>query len=155
MTQQRLCGALLCAALGFTFCEASAQVQTVPGMPPVPDPNNLYSEISPDRVSPSIADHLERVYVPHVQSNDVYVIDPRTFKVIDKFKVGLNPQHVVPSWDLQTLWVVNNAEKRLNGSVTPISVNKYGTKTEFSRSRYPIACKIQYGPLSKNASIGG
>jgi len=33
---------------------------------------------------------------------------------------GVNPQHVVPSWDLQTLWVVNNAESRMNGSVTPI-----------------------------------
>ena len=46
------------------------------------------------------------------QSNDVYVIDPATFKVVDKFKVGINPQHVVPSWDLHTLWVANNAETR-------------------------------------------
>jgi YVTN family beta-propeller protein len=120
VTQQRLCGALLCAALGFTFCEASAQVQTVPGMPPVPDPANLYSEIGPDKVSPAIADHLELVYVPHVRSNDVYVIDPKAFKVIDKFKVGLNPQHVVPSWDMQTLWVTNNAERTTKGSLTPI-----------------------------------
>ena len=45
---------------------------------------------------------------------------PATFKVIDKFKVGLNPQHVVPSWDLSTLWVANNAENTKNGSVMPI-----------------------------------
>ena len=43
------------------------------------------------------------------QSNDVYVIDPATMKVVDRFKVGLNPQHVVPSWDLKTLWVANGA----------------------------------------------
>ncbi len=43
-----------------------------------------------------------------------------SLKVIDKFKVGINPQHVVPSWDLKTLWVNNNAEGRHDGSVTPI-----------------------------------
>jgi YVTN family beta-propeller protein len=40
--------------------------------------------------------------------------------VIDTFKVGINPQHVVPSWDLRTLWVTNNAEGRTDGSLTPI-----------------------------------
>ena len=30
-------------------------------------------------------------------------------KVIDKFKVGINPHHVVPSWDMKKLWVANNA----------------------------------------------
>lgn len=95
-------------------------VVTVPGMPPVLDPNNLYSEASAGRLSPAVADALERVYVPNVQSNDVYVIDPVKLKVVDRFKVGKNPQHVVPSWDLKTLWVANNAEGRTNGSLTPI-----------------------------------
>ena len=100
---------------------AHAQVQTVPGMPPVPDPRNLYSEIGTAKLSPALADHRELVYVPHVQSNDIYVIDPRTLKVIDKYKVGINPQHVVPSWDLQTLWVTNNSERdHKKGSLTPI-----------------------------------
>ncbi len=120
MTRRRLRGALVGAALGFTFCEASAQIQTVPGMPPVPDAKNLYSEIGADKLSPALAGHLELVYVPHVQSNDVYVIDPKTFKVVDRYKVGLNPQHVVPSWDMQTLWVTNNAERTTKGSLTPI-----------------------------------
>ena len=99
---------------------AVAQVEVVPGMPPVVDAKNLYSEIGADRMSSAVAGHRELVYVPHVQSNDVYVIDPVAFKVIDKFKVGLNPQHVVPSWDLQTLWVTNNAERTTKGSLTPI-----------------------------------
>src|SRR5262249_6452560 len=38
----------------------------------------------------------------------------------DRYKVGTNPQHVVPSWDLKTLWVNNNAEHRTTGSLTPI-----------------------------------
>jgi YVTN family beta-propeller protein len=53
-------------------------------------------------------------------SNDVYVIDQVTRKVVDRYKVGLNPQHVVPSWDLKTLWVANNAENTTKGSLTPI-----------------------------------
>jgi YVTN family beta-propeller protein len=95
-------------------------VETVPGMPPVVDPANIYSETSSGKVSAKLADHKELVYVPHVQSNDVYVIDPKTFKVVDKYKVGLNPQHVAPSWDMQTLWVTNNAERTDKGSLTPI-----------------------------------
>jgi YVTN family beta-propeller protein len=113
-------GALFLAALGFIVCEARSQIDTVPGMPPVPDAKNLYSETTAGKVSPALAGHLELIYVPHVQSNDVYVIDPKTFQVIDKYKVGLNPQHVVPSWDMQTLWVTNNAERTDKGSLTPI-----------------------------------
>ncbi len=99
---------------------AAPAVVTVPGMPPVPDPANLYSETTADKVIPAVAGDLPRVYVPHIQSNDVYVIDPATFKVVDKFRVGLNPQHVVPSWDLRTLWVANNAENTTKGSLTPV-----------------------------------
>jgi len=99
---------------------ASKAVATVPGMPPVPDPANLYSEIGSAKLSPALAGDLARVYVPHIQSNDVYVIDPATLKVIDKFRVGLNPQHVVPSYDLRTLWVANNAENTTKGSLTPV-----------------------------------
>jgi YVTN family beta-propeller protein len=99
---------------------ATRTIQTVPGMPPVVDPSNLYSETRSDKLSPVVAKHLSRVYVPNRSSNDVWVIDPITFKVIDKFRVGVHPQHVVPSWDLKTLWVNNNAEGRDDGSVTPI-----------------------------------
>ena len=99
---------------------AESAVATVPGMPPVIDAANLYSETTTDKMSAATAGALTRVYVPNLRSNDVYVIDPVTFKVIDRFKVGINPQHIVPSWDLQTLWVTNNAEGRTDGSLTPI-----------------------------------
>jgi len=98
----------------------AAAVVTVPGMAPVPDPKNLYSETGAGRMSPAVAGALERVYVPNRSGNNVSVIDPATLKVIDTFKVGINPQHVVPSWDLRTLWVANNAEGRTDGSLTPI-----------------------------------
>jgi YVTN family beta-propeller protein len=111
--------ALLCA-IAAQGALAATPVETVPGMPPVGDPANLYSEISAGKLSEAVKGHLPRVYVPNVQSNDVYVIDPATLKVVGKFRVGLNPQHVVPSWDLKTLWVANNAENTTKGSLTPI-----------------------------------
>ncbi len=99
---------------------AAQTIETVPGMPPVVDASNLYSETATGRMSLGVAGALPRVYVPNRQSNDVYVIDPETMKVVDRFPVGINPQHVVPSWDLKTLWVANNAEGRTDGTLTPI-----------------------------------
>jgi YVTN family beta-propeller protein len=111
-------------ALGSFAQPASAPktdaVLTVPGMPPVPDRRNLYSEIATGRMSPAVAGALERVYVPNRIGNSVSVIDPLSLKVLATFKVGTNPQHVVPSWDLKTLWVANNAEHTGEGSLTPI-----------------------------------
>ncbi|HEX4996017.1 MAG TPA: YncE family protein [Methylomirabilota bacterium] len=105
---------------GVAAAQGARPVETVPGMPPVPDPTNLYSETRADKLSPAVANALPRVYVPNRQGNDVTVIDPATMKVVDRFAVGINPQHVVPSWDLKTLWVTNNAEGRPDGSLTPI-----------------------------------
>jgi YVTN family beta-propeller protein len=105
---------------GVAAAQGARPVETVPGMPPVPDPTNLYSETRSDKLSPAVAGALSRVYVPNRQGNDVTVIDPATMKVVDSFAVGINPQHVVPSWDMKTLWVTNNAEGRPDGSLTPI-----------------------------------
>ena len=108
---RRTLAAVLGAGLAaLAWAQAPSPIVTVPGMPPVPDPSNLYSEIAAGKMSPAVASVLPRVYVPHVRGNDVWVIDPATLKVVDKFKVGQSPQHVVPSWDLKTLWVANNAE---------------------------------------------
>ena len=86
---------------------APAIVATVPGMPAVIDARNLYSEQGAGKVLPAIAADPSRVYVPNLRSNDVYVIDPATMAVVDRFKVGIGPQHIVPSWDLRTLWVTD------------------------------------------------
>ncbi|CAN5613068.1 hypothetical protein BH10PSE6_BH10PSE6_22100 [soil metagenome] len=99
---------------------AAAVITTVPGMPAVADATNLYSETVAGKLSPAVQGALPRVYVPNRRANTVSVIDPETLQVVDTFKVGRNPQHVVPSWDLKTLWVANNAEGRTDGSLTPI-----------------------------------
>jgi YVTN family beta-propeller protein len=119
----RVATAVAIALAGFCAAgaaSAASAVATVAGMPPVVNPDNLYSEAGAGHMSPAVAGALPRVYVPNLRSNDVYVIDPATLKVVDRFHVGFSPQHVVPAWDLQTLWVANNAEGRPDGSLTPI-----------------------------------
>jgi YVTN family beta-propeller protein len=57
-----------------------------------------------------------KAYVPNSLSNTVTVVDVRSRRVLTTFGVGHAPQHVVPSYDLQTLWVNNNG----GNSLTPI-----------------------------------
>ncbi|MFE9019481.1 YncE family protein [Streptomyces sp. NPDC007808] len=83
-------------------------VDALPGMPPVLDPKDVYAADRPNKLSPVVKDFPSRVYVPNTESDTVSVIDPKTYKIIETIPVGRQPQHVVPSWDLKTLWVNNN-----------------------------------------------
>jgi DNA-binding beta-propeller fold protein YncE len=88
----------------------------LPGMPPPLDPNDVYAADKPGRLAAAAATARPLIYVPNSESNTVDEIDPRTYKIVRHFAVGALPQHVVPSWDLKTLWVTND-----NGnSLTPI-----------------------------------
>jgi YVTN family beta-propeller protein len=86
-------------------------------MPPVINPTDIYAADRPNLLSPVVKNFPERVYVPNHTGNSVTEIDPKTFKVIRTFAVPKGPQHVVPSWDLKTLWVNDNAGNHL----TPIN----------------------------------
>jgi len=113
------------AALAIGLCVAAAQlthaaIAVLGGMPPVVDPANLYSETAAGRMSPAVAGALPRVYVPNLRSDQVYVIDPERLTVVDRFPVGREPHHIVPSWDLTTLWVTNTGVRGAEGSLTPI-----------------------------------
>ncbi len=70
--------------------------------------DNVYQYTQAGQLAPSVRDIPERVYVPNSQSNTVDVIDPNTMAVIDHYPVKALPQHVVPSYDMQTLYVNNN-----------------------------------------------
>jgi YVTN family beta-propeller protein len=80
----------------------------LPGMPPLLDPEDVYAADRPGMLSPVVKGFPSRVYVPNTLSDTVSVIDPKTYKVVETIPVGNQPQHVVPSWDLKTLWVNNN-----------------------------------------------
>jgi len=96
--------------------EKKSAVRGLPGMPPVLDPADVYAADRPGRLSPVVRDFPSRVYVPNTNSNTVSVIDPTTYRVIETIPVGVQPQHVVPSWDLRTLWVNNDR----GNTLTPI-----------------------------------
>ncbi|MGW3459261.1 YVTN family beta-propeller repeat protein [Streptomyces olivaceoviridis] len=96
--------------------ERKPLVDVLPGMPPVDDPADLYAADRPNRLSPVVKDFPSRVYVPNTNSDTVTVIDPATYRIVETIPVGRQPQHVVPSWDLKTLWVNND----LGNSLTPI-----------------------------------
>ncbi len=87
------------------------------GMPPVLDQNDIYAADRPNALSPVVKDFPQIAYVPNHTSNTLTEIDVKTFKVIRTIPMKAGPQHVVPSWDLKTLWVNNNAGNYL----TPIN----------------------------------
>ena len=113
------------AALSFfsllTFTPALAATPLA-GMPPVLDSNDIYSADRPNQLSPVVANMPERVYVPNHTSGTVTVIDPKTFKVLKTVKVAPGPQHVVPSWDLKTLWVNNDEGGNVLTPIDPATV---------------------------------
>jgi YVTN family beta-propeller protein len=72
------------------------------------DSRDVYAANRPGNFSPAVRGLPDRVYVPNSGSNTVDVIDPHTFAIVGHFKVGKQPQHVTPSYDLKTLWVLND-----------------------------------------------
>jgi YVTN family beta-propeller protein len=79
-------------------------------------PVNIYSADGPNDLSPVVKNDPYRLYVPESAGHSVDVIDPATMKVVDRYATGLGPQHVVPAWDLKTLYAANDR----GNSLTPI-----------------------------------
>jgi DNA-binding beta-propeller fold protein YncE len=90
-------------------------IDGLPGMPPVLDASNVYSEAAAGKLAPAALAARPLVYVPH-NSGDVMVIDPATFQVIDRFPAGLEVQHVVPSYDMTALYATDD----VGNTITPI-----------------------------------
>ena len=90
-------------------------------MPAPVDPGNVYAGAGAGMFSPAVEGHLHRVYSPNLVTGKVDVIDPDTFKVIDSLATVASPEHIVPSWDLQTLWVSGDVGYgRSRAAVEPI-----------------------------------
>jgi YVTN family beta-propeller protein len=85
-------------------------------MPPVANPANIYADAGANMLSPAVHGVPYRIYVPNSGGSTVTMIDPTTYAVLDTYQTGLNPQHVVPGYDLRTLYVTND----LANSLTPI-----------------------------------
>jgi len=86
-----------------------------------PGPQATFSAApAKQKLLPAVARDLARIYVPNRASGYVSVIDPRTLRVVSRIATGRSPQHVVPAWNLRTLWVTSNGAGRTDGSLTPI-----------------------------------
>jgi YVTN family beta-propeller protein len=101
--------------------------------PESPSPSGPANAITPDlyaftkagMLSTTAALAKPAVYVPNLSDGTVTVIDPKTYHVVDTIKVGVQPQHVVPAWDLKTLWVNNNAGNSLT-PIDPVTAKRQG-----------------------------
>ncbi|HET7310693.1 MAG TPA: YncE family protein [Mycobacteriales bacterium] len=88
----------------------------LPGTPPIASSSNIYADAGANKLSAAVAGDPYRIYVPNSGGSSVDVIDPKTMQIVNHFSTGLNPQHVVPSWDMKTLYVTND----LANTLTPI-----------------------------------
>jgi YVTN family beta-propeller protein len=86
-------------------------------IPPPLDPRNVYAADRPGGFAPAVVGQRDLVYVPNSGSDTVSEIDPHSYRVVRQFAVGGLPQHVVPAYDLRTLWVTND----IGNSLTPIN----------------------------------
>jgi len=96
---------------------AKAHVPRRVAVPAPVDKSNVYAADGVGMLSPVVRHDPPYVYVPNSQSGTVDVVDQRTFRIVRHFAVGLLPQHVVPSYDLKTLYVTND----VSNSLTPIN----------------------------------
>lgn len=94
----------------FSTPPATSQVSAPQALPA---PVNVYASTISGEVPARLANVPERVYVPSSDSNTVFVIDPNTFSVIDRFVTGPIPHHVAPAPDLSTLYVDNEGGSTL------------------------------------------
>ena len=97
--------AIAIALLGTSVATAAAPLA---GMPPLLDQNDIYAADRPNQLSDVVKNFPEIAYVPNHTSNTLTEIDIKTKKIIASYPMKKGPQHVVPSWDLKTLWVNNN-----------------------------------------------
>ena len=94
-----------------TLGTASSTADTSPAQPARP-----YAYTGPTQVHGPAATARRLVYVPNQVAGTVQVIDATTYTVVARYPVARSPEHVVPSYDLSTLWVNSDA----GDTLTPI-----------------------------------
>ena len=118
-----LVAATAALALILSGCAGSTHPAAPTGTPARRPPSdvvatgNIYAAAGAGMLSPTVRGMPYRIYVPESASSYVDVIDPAVDRVVARYPTGLDPQHVVPSWDLKTLYAAND----LADSLTPIS----------------------------------
>jgi DNA-binding beta-propeller fold protein YncE len=96
-----------------TPAPAVPTLHPMPGMPPVRDAHNVYADAGPNMLSEAARAARPMVYVPHTKTGEVWTIDPVTFAVVGRYRLGGELQHVVPSWDMKTLYASDDTGNHL------------------------------------------
>lgn len=120
---------LISALLLAISLPSGAKAADLAGMPKVLDSKNIYAADTPNNFAKAVMKDPALLYVPNTLSNTVEVFDQKTYKLVSKVKVGREPQHVVPSYDLKTLYA--NSDK--GNSLTPFdaATGKAGKRINF------------------------
>ena len=84
----------------------------IPGMPPVIG-NDVYSQDRAGMLAPQVRHDPAYLYVPDSQGSTVTVISQRTHRIVRVIPVGYLSQHVVPSYDLTTLYTNSSVANQL------------------------------------------
>jgi len=92
---------------------------------------NIYSHAASGMFSSGVQTDPARVYVPNSLNNTLTIIDQKTYSILETIKIGKEPQHVIPSYDLKTLWVLIDG----GNSVLPIDpkTSKLGNEIKVDR----------------------
>jgi len=80
----------------------------LPGMPPIASSANLYADAGANMLSAAVKGDPYLIYVPNSGGASVDVINPNTMQIVGHYATGTNPQHIVPSWDMKTLYATND-----------------------------------------------
>jgi YVTN family beta-propeller protein len=99
------------------------------------------------QINPKWASMPERVYVPDERSGDMVVIDPATFKIVGRYKVGAYPEHITPAWDGQVLYVNN-----MNGS-SLTEINPRTTRPNGITIKVPNPYNLYFTPDGSRSII--
>ncbi len=137
------------AGLATTAVQAgSAAPSTTPGTAAQPAANGSgpYAHAGAGELTGAARSARPLVYVPNQVAGTLEIIDPATNRIITHVRVPASPEHVVPSWDLSTLWV--NSDK--GDALTPIDPRT-------GRVGKPVAVRDPYNlyftPDGRNALV--
>ena len=83
------------------------------GRSTVREPRNVFADEGAGTLAPGVDEDRPLVYVPHNRSGDVWEIDPATYQVVAKYPAGREMQHVVPSYDMRTLYATDDIGNQL------------------------------------------
>ncbi|MGH3497908.1 MAG: beta-propeller fold lactonase family protein [Nocardioidaceae bacterium] len=117
----------------------------LPGMPPVLA-NNVYAGIASSYMSAAVKKDPALVYVPDSNGTTTTEISQRTHKIVRVLHTGFLSQHVVPSYDMRTLYVNASYENKL------VALNPQTGRIERSFS-VPRPYNLYFTPDGKQAVV--